>query len=48
MIVSKAELIASLHTQVRLLLHLAGKIDPAALDDGRRRSSAVQSSFSGI
>ena len=32
MILSKAELIASLQKQVRLLLHLAGKIDPAALD----------------
>jgi len=32
MILSKAELIASLQKEVRLLLHLAGKIDPAALD----------------
>jgi hypothetical protein len=32
MILSKAELIASLQKQVRLLLHLAGKVDPAALD----------------
>jgi hypothetical protein len=32
MILSKAELIASLQKQVRLLLHLAGKIDPVALD----------------
>jgi hypothetical protein len=32
MILTKPELIASLHKEVRLLLHLAGKIDPAALD----------------
>ena len=32
MVLTKPELIASLHTEVRILLHLAGKIDPAKLD----------------
>jgi hypothetical protein len=32
MVLTKSELIASLHKEVRLLLHLAGKIEPAALD----------------
>jgi hypothetical protein len=32
MILTKAELIASLQKEVRILLHLAGKIDPATLD----------------
>lgn len=32
MVLTKAELIASLQNEVRILLHLAGKIDPAKLD----------------
>jgi len=32
MVLSKSELISSLQKEVRLLLHLAGKIEPAALD----------------
>lgn len=32
MVLTKPELIASLQTEVRILLHLAGKIDPAQLD----------------
>lgn len=32
MVLTKAELIASLQNEVRILLHLAGKIDPARLD----------------
>ena len=32
MVLTKTELIASLRNEVRILLHLAGKIDPAALE----------------
>jgi hypothetical protein len=32
MVLSKSELIASLQNEVRILLHLAGKIDPAMID----------------
>ena len=32
MVMTKAELIASLQNEVRILLHLAGKIDPTRLD----------------
>lgn len=32
MVMSKSELIASLQNEVRILLHLAGKIDRAKLD----------------
>jgi len=32
MVLTKAELIASLQNEVRILLHLAGKVDPAKLD----------------
>lgn len=32
MVLTKAELIASLQNEVRILLHLAGKIEPAMLD----------------
>jgi len=32
MVLTKSELMASLQKEVRLLLHLAGKIEPAALD----------------
>ena len=32
MVMTKPELVASLQNELRILLHLAGKIDPAALD----------------
>jgi hypothetical protein len=32
LILTKSELIASLHKEVRILLHLASKVDPAALE----------------
>jgi hypothetical protein len=32
MVLSKEELIAALQTEVRILVHLAGKVDPAKLD----------------
>jgi hypothetical protein len=32
MVLTKTELIAALHNEVRIVLHLAGKVDPANLD----------------
>jgi hypothetical protein len=32
MVLTKGELISSLHNEVRILLHLASKVDPAKLD----------------
>jgi hypothetical protein len=36
---TRAELIGSLQNEVKILVHLAGKVDPAKLDYRRRRSS---------
>ena len=44
MVLTKSELIASLQHEVRILLHLASKIDRTTLDYRPSRSSAARSS----
>ena len=48
MVLTKSELLASLKNEVRILLHLAGKIDRTHIDYRAPRSSAARSSCSGI
>ena len=44
MVLTKSELITALQNEVRILLHLAGKIDRNNSTTARRRSSAAPSS----
>ena len=44
MVLTKSELIASLQHEVRILVHLASKIDRAMLDYRPRQNSAARSS----
>lgn len=51
MVLTKSELIASLQKEVRLLLHLAGTIEPAALDyrpTSKQRSTIESSVARGV